>query len=186
MFKHVWCDAKGVSEKIGVQLVTGDERKQVLEQRKDVVDRLLMAHIQERTRCHRRRARVGARLCAPRNCARAIPRRCRSRCCAARDACRRAAHCGWCGGRASSRFPAFRRPGSGDRVQSAARFLGQFFLPARESRCWLLSVHADAAFLHGTCVARTSGKDGAAWSRRKDGQVQAAQTRRRTASSCRR
>ena len=43
VLKHVWCDAKGISEKIGVQLVTGDERKQVLEQRKDVVDRLLMA-----------------------------------------------------------------------------------------------------------------------------------------------
>src|SRR5207344_315651 len=41
--QHAYCDAKGVSEKIAVKLVTGDERLQLLDQRKDFVGRYLRA-----------------------------------------------------------------------------------------------------------------------------------------------
>ncbi len=41
--EHAWCDAKGIEEKIGVRLVKGEERQQLLDARKDFVDRYLFA-----------------------------------------------------------------------------------------------------------------------------------------------
>ena len=41
--RHAYCDVQGVTEKIPVKLVTGDERLQLLEARKDFVDRYLGA-----------------------------------------------------------------------------------------------------------------------------------------------
>jgi len=41
--QHAYCDVKGVTEKIPVKLVTGEERLQVLEGRRDFVDRYLGA-----------------------------------------------------------------------------------------------------------------------------------------------
>jgi len=43
VLEHAWCDAKGIAEQIGVQLITGDVRKQLLDSRKDFVDRWLYA-----------------------------------------------------------------------------------------------------------------------------------------------
>jgi hypothetical protein len=40
---HAWCDAKGIEERIAVQLVQGEERARILEARKDFVDRFLVA-----------------------------------------------------------------------------------------------------------------------------------------------
>lgn len=43
VLRHAWCDAKGVAEKIGVQLVTGETRRQILEGRREFVNRWLLA-----------------------------------------------------------------------------------------------------------------------------------------------
>ena len=43
ILRHAYCDAKGVTEKIPVKLVTGEQRAQVLESRKDFVSRYLIA-----------------------------------------------------------------------------------------------------------------------------------------------
>ncbi len=43
VIQHAYCDVKGVTEKIPVKLVTGEERLQVLENRRDFVDRYLVA-----------------------------------------------------------------------------------------------------------------------------------------------
>jgi uncharacterized protein YfaS (alpha-2-macroglobulin family) len=40
---QAWCDARGIEEKIGVTLVTGEERSQILAARQDFVDRTLYA-----------------------------------------------------------------------------------------------------------------------------------------------
>lgn len=44
---HAWCDAKGVEERIAVQLVQGAERAAILEARKDFVDRFLLALLKD-------------------------------------------------------------------------------------------------------------------------------------------
>jgi uncharacterized protein YfaS (alpha-2-macroglobulin family) len=41
--RHAWCDVTGLAEKLPVQLVAGDERRTILEQRKDFVGRYLHA-----------------------------------------------------------------------------------------------------------------------------------------------
>jgi len=41
--EHAWCDASGIAEKIGVRVVTGEERRQILDSRKDFLDRWLIA-----------------------------------------------------------------------------------------------------------------------------------------------
>ncbi len=46
--QHAYCDAKGVTEKIPVKLVTGDERLQLLDARKDFVGRYLLALFKDR------------------------------------------------------------------------------------------------------------------------------------------
>src|SRR5689334_8552592 len=40
---HAYCDARGIAEKIPVRLVTGEQRIQLLEQRRDFLDRYLAA-----------------------------------------------------------------------------------------------------------------------------------------------
>ena len=37
--EHAWCDASGIAEKIGVRVVTGEERRQILDSRADFLDR---------------------------------------------------------------------------------------------------------------------------------------------------
>jgi uncharacterized protein YfaS (alpha-2-macroglobulin family) len=41
--EYAWCDASGIAEKIGVRVVTGEERRQILDSRKDFLDRWLIA-----------------------------------------------------------------------------------------------------------------------------------------------
>jgi len=41
--QNTWCDAQGIEEKIAVTLLQGEERNQILEARKDFVDRFLYA-----------------------------------------------------------------------------------------------------------------------------------------------
>jgi len=41
--QHAYCDARGVAEKIPLRLVTGEQRLQLLEQRRDFIDRYLAA-----------------------------------------------------------------------------------------------------------------------------------------------
>ena len=43
VLEHAWCDAKGIEERIAVQLVQGEERAAILEARKDFIDRVLLA-----------------------------------------------------------------------------------------------------------------------------------------------
>ncbi len=40
---HAWCDARGIAERIGVRIVAGEERRQILDSRKDFLDRWLIA-----------------------------------------------------------------------------------------------------------------------------------------------
>ncbi|MBY0557929.1 MAG: alpha-2-macroglobulin, partial [Burkholderiaceae bacterium] len=46
--QHAWCLAQGVNEKIGVRLLTGEERERVLAQRKDLIDRYLVSYFRAR------------------------------------------------------------------------------------------------------------------------------------------
>jgi uncharacterized protein YfaS (alpha-2-macroglobulin family) len=46
--QHAWCLAQGVNEKIGVRLLTGDERERVLSQRKEFVERYLVGYFRAR------------------------------------------------------------------------------------------------------------------------------------------
>jgi hypothetical protein len=43
VLEHAWCDAAGIAEKIGVRLVTGEERRLILDSRRDFLDRWLIA-----------------------------------------------------------------------------------------------------------------------------------------------
>jgi hypothetical protein len=43
ILEHAWCDAEGIEERIGVQLVQGEERAKILEARREFVDRTLFA-----------------------------------------------------------------------------------------------------------------------------------------------
>jgi uncharacterized protein YfaS (alpha-2-macroglobulin family) len=56
---HAWCRAEGVNEKIPVRLLAGDERAQIIEQRKNFVDRYLAIYF--RARGVTWRATAGAR-----------------------------------------------------------------------------------------------------------------------------
>ncbi|WP_374358990.1 MG2 domain-containing protein [Pseudoduganella danionis] len=46
--EHAWCRAQGINERIGVRLLTGAERQRVLDQRKDMVERHLVAYYRAR------------------------------------------------------------------------------------------------------------------------------------------
>jgi len=46
--QHAWCRAQGVNEKIGLRLLKGAEREQILEQRKASVDRYLSVYFRAR------------------------------------------------------------------------------------------------------------------------------------------
>ncbi len=105
--EHAWCDAKGITEKIGVQLVTGEERRQILDSRKDFVDRWLIALFKDGRTARSPSASSSAAAAPSSSRARSEPGSpwCS---CAAHASCRPAAACGWCGGRASSRCRACR------------------------------------------------------------------------------
>lgn len=65
--RHAWCRAGGVNEKIGVRLLEGEERAQLLAARRDFVDRHLAAHAKGRTK-----AEAGL-LVAALQCRRTLP-----------------------------------------------------------------------------------------------------------------
>jgi len=48
--RHAWCRADGINEKIGVRLLTGEQREQLLAARRDFVDRHLTGYFKARGR----------------------------------------------------------------------------------------------------------------------------------------
>ena len=171
---HAWCDAQGIAERIGVQLVTGEERRQILDSRKDFVDRWLIALFKDG-----RVARVAAAELERGSNGRAARASGGNAAVAGAVAlCAQAAgeQPAAAGVGAGHRVAVGRahQPGPGAGVHRAARLLGELLVPARECRCRLSAVRADAVELHGAGRAQRRREDAAAWCGWKGLQAQAA------------
>ncbi|MCW5620769.1 MAG: alpha-2-macroglobulin, partial [Burkholderiales bacterium] len=47
VLEHAWCDAAGIEERIGVRLLAEDDRRRLLEGRRDFIDRILQMRLRE-------------------------------------------------------------------------------------------------------------------------------------------
>ena len=106
---NAYCDIRGITERVPVRVIGGEERKTLLAARRDFVDRFLYRAVQGRPRDRDRRTALRQG-----NAFRAIPCRrrraasSRSRCCNASADCRTMRSSDWSGAKASLRRAACR------------------------------------------------------------------------------
>ena len=156
---NAYCDIRGITERVPVRVISGDERKTLLAARRDFVDRFLRA-VQGRPRDRDRRATLRQG-----HAVRAIPFRRRRWQISDRGAAMHApaAEQGTVqpglGQRDCLAERCSHRSGPGSRLRGARHLPGAFYLRPGEQGCAMPADPADAARVHGAGVASRGGKN---------------------------